>query len=114
MPNYNEVRAWQRHSYIIRLDDFKKEVVTVQVDGIAMGGVPLGLHFRDLYGIDVAHIPSGLRIANLPTLGAAMEFVHQIAHLCDWTAETPDVDAAVVTGILNHITAGSYPPRIVP
>lgn len=114
MNAYHAVRAWQRKSFEIVLDDYRGQVLRVGVDGIVMGGVPLGLHFRDLYGIDVTHIPSGKRLAKLPTLGGAMDFVHQVAALCDWDALEPDIPAETVTAILNHITAGCYPPRLVP
>jgi len=114
MTTYSAVRAWQRMGYAIVVDDYRGVVSKIEVDGIVMGGVPLGLHFRDLYGIDVTHIPSGKRIAKLPTLGGAMEFVHQVALLCDWSTEAPTIPEETLTAILNHILAGSYPPRLVP
>jgi len=114
MTTYSAVRAWQRQSYAIVIDDYQKNVHKVDVDGIVMGGVPLGLHFRDLYGIAVTHLPSGKCVAKLPTLGGAMEFVHQVALLCDWSTEAPTIPEETLTAILNHILAGSYPPRLVP
>jgi hypothetical protein len=85
--------AWSRKEFEIKVTDFRGEPGTAMLDGIALGDVPLGMHFRDYHAIDVSHLVSGRRIGSFKTLGAAMEFVHAVAYETDWRHESPVINA---------------------
>jgi hypothetical protein len=101
------VHAWQRRQFEIAVDNPHGRV---SVDGICLASVPIGLHFRDMYGIDVTHLPSGKRLGKLTSLGAAMEFVHRVAFLCDWYKVEPEVPA-IMLDILRDVEAGALRPK---
>src|SRR3954471_14123149 len=103
------VHAWQRRQFEIVVDNPHG---FVSVDGICLASVPIGLHFRDMYGIDVTHMPSGKRIGKLTSLGGAMEFVHRIAFVCDWHQIEPEVPS-IVTEILRDVEAGALRPKML-
>ncbi len=75
----------------------------VKVDGITLKACPfLGLHLGQTGLIDVTHLPSGRRIADFRTLGAAMEYVTKIAPLTDWSTEIPDITPEVEKTLLGY------------
>lgn len=109
MVSQTATHGWTRRFYQIKVDNPNG---TVEVDGMVFGSAPLGLHFRDMYGIDVTHVPSGKRIAKLTSLGAALEFVHRIARLTDWTQMEPTLPARLQE-ILHTVTESARRPRMI-
>lgn len=84
------VHEWRRATYKIRKSD--RDLMPAEVDGIVLnadGETCLGIHVGVTHTVDVTHLPSGKRVGHFYTLGAAMEFVHRIAYLTDWTFDDP-------------------------
>ncbi len=86
-------RVWRRETFSITLASPRP--VRDRVDGITCSEAPgLGLHIGKAHrSVDVTHLASGLRVSTFHSLGSAMEFVHIIASVRDWTVETPPTKA---------------------
>jgi hypothetical protein len=110
MVNHVAIHAWVRKSYEIVVDQPEGKVL---VDGIALGTVPLGLHFRNTDYIDVTHIPSGKRVWHFTSLGAALDFTQRVAHMVLWGREHPVVPEQIFQ-LAREIEASAHRPRMLP
>jgi hypothetical protein len=112
------VHEWRRGSYRIRKSD--RDLMPAEVDGIVLqadGEICLGMHVGMTHDVDVTHIPSGKRVGHFRTLGAAMEFVHRIAYLTDWTLPDPvlkDHTIVAITEIHRTLLLSERTPHDVP
>lgn len=107
-----EHAEWHRADFGITMDD----KTHAQVDGIVHYEGHLGIHTGTTHNVDVTHVPSGLRVVGMPTLGAAMEFVIRAYYVLDWSAvsvaPTKEQQAAL-TDIRIRCEENAHAPRTV-
>lgn len=96
------VQSWKRTMFQITMDFPDGSHGKVEVDGITMSEQPdIGLHVGQTHFIDATHIPTGKRIGQFQTLGAAVEFVHRIAHILPWSDPAHEFTAPEIAAITN-------------
>jgi hypothetical protein len=106
---------WKRAKFRIRLTNPEG---WAEVDGVTSAACPhLGLHLSQsgLGVIDVTHIPTGRRIADFRTLGAAMEYVTEIIPLATWiniAPVTPEIEKTLRALAAKAYTS-EFRPRVV-